>query len=280
MLRRVAVLGALTALAVAASVSPLMADPWTGFSVSVGGGAAKTDTDLNVDTAFHSEAGAIGAIPTTTDSRGHSDARNDQWNGFGTLQAGYDYRMGQFVVGTFADFDFYPGQPAAAASASFDGIQTQPGGGKFTFPNLWSVSSNVELENTWAIGGRAGYLVTPDVLLYADGGYTQAKLNGQVNFTYPDFVVGGPTQNLTLSVPDTLDGFFVGGGGEMKVADHIALRLEYRYAKYSGETSAASASSTSIGLGFASTQTAEVRARLDEQIQSVRAAVVLKLGEP
>jgi opacity protein-like surface antigen len=161
-------------------------------------------------------------------------------------------------------------QPQPALTASKRG----PGGGKFTFPNLWSVSSNVELENTWAIGGR------PDVLLYADGGYTQAKLNGQVNFTYPDFVGGGVAQNLTLSVPDTMDGFFVGGGGEMKVADHIALRLEYRYAKCSGETSAASATSTLIIPGFASTQTAEVRARLDEQIQSVRAAVVLKLGEP
>jgi opacity protein-like surface antigen len=257
-----------------------MADPWTGFSVSVGGGAAKTDTDLNVDTAFHSASGAVGQIPTVTDSLGHTDARNDQWNGFGTLQAGYDYRMGQFVLGTFADFDFYPGQPAAASSASFDGIQTQPGGFTHIFPDLWSVSSNVELENTWAVGGRAGYLATPDILLYADGGYTQAKLNGQVNFTYPDFVRGGMDQHLTLSVPDRMDGFFVGGGGEMKVADHIALRLEYRYAKYGGETRAATATSTSITPGLTLTQSTEVRARLDEQIQSVRAAVVLQLGEP
>ena len=123
--------------------------------------------------------------------------------------------------------------------------------------------------------------MTPDILLCADGGYTQAKLNGQVNFTYPDLVGFAGTQNLPLSVSDTLDGFFVGGGGEMKVADHIALRLEYRYAKYSGETSAAAATSTFIVPGlFTLTQSAEVRARLDEQMHSVRAAVVLKLGEP
>ena len=108
-----------------------MADPWTGFSVSVGGGVAKTDTDLNVDTAFHFESAIAGAPPSFIDSLGHSDARNDQWNGFGTLQAGYDYRMGQFVVGTFADFDFYPIQPAAAASNSFNGTQTLAGGAHF-----------------------------------------------------------------------------------------------------------------------------------------------------
>jgi outer membrane immunogenic protein len=110
-----------------------------------------------------------------------------------------------------------------------------------------------------------GYLVAPNALLYALGGYTQAKFDGQVNLSFGSYSgsSGGASifvnipQTLSLSVPDELQGYLVGGGGELKVSDHIALRIEYRYANYAGETNSASASfKTSFGGGVFFSQTA------------------------
>jgi outer membrane immunogenic protein len=293
MLPKGTVVSAISALALCASVSASVADPsnWSGFSVSVGGGAAKTNTDLNVDTSNHDQLDIVPGSPPffsiIGQALGHSGVSEDQWNGFGTVQAGYDHRIGNFVIGAFGDFDFYPNHPDAAASNNINGNLSFaflgiPVGPVFPIANYASVTSNVELENTWSVGGRVGYLVAPNALLYALGGYTQAKFDGQVNLSYGNGnPITGP-QVLSLSVPEELQGYFVGGGGELKVADHIALRLEYRYANYTGDTNSASANfNTSFGGGIATyNQTAQVQAHLDEQIQSVRAALVLKLGEP
>jgi len=70
--------------------------------------------------------------------------------------------------------------------------------------------------------GRAGFLATPDLLLYGLGGLALG------HFTYPD------GSNTTLTTQADTDGkwatgYTVGAGGELKVARHWSLRGEYRY---------------------------------------------------
>ena len=291
MWRSVLSFGALGAVAIGlttpASAAP--ADMWSGFSISAGGGVAKTDTDLNVDTSNTDRLRTItffpffGFLSAVGQATGHAGLTDDDWHGFGTVQAAYDQRIGNFVIGAFGDFDFYPDHPSESATDpvngslhfTFNGFQFTP---NFPVANYASVSSNVQLENTWSVGGRVGYLVAPNTLLYALGGYTQAKFDGQVNLSYFNLFTG--PQTLSLNVPDELRGYFVGAGGEMKVASNIALRLEYRYANYRGETDSASAGFAGGPFAFRYTQGASVQASLDEQIQTVRAAIVLKLGQP
>jgi outer membrane immunogenic protein len=289
-MRTVALLGAVSAAALGLSASIALADPanWSGFSVSVGGGGAKTNTDLSVDTANNDRIDIFpGTPPLFTiigQALGHSGASDNDWHGFGTLQAGYDQRIGNFVVGAFGDFDFYPEEPSSSSSNGINGNVSFaflgiPVGPVIPITNYATVTSNISLENTWSIGGRLGYLVTPEVLIYGLGGYTQAKFDGQVSLSYLSLATG--PQTLSLDVPDELRGYFVGAGGEAKITQNIALRLEYRYANYRGETNSASASSGFAFLPFvAYTNTAQVQASLDEQIHTIRAAVVLKLGEP
>jgi opacity protein-like surface antigen len=272
------------------SASVSRADPtnWSGFSVSVGGGAAQTDTSLDVDTVNKDRLDLFIFPPPLFSfigqALGHSGTSEDDWHGFGTIQAGYDQRIGNFVVGGFADFDFYPDRPKDSTSNNINGnlsfaFFNIPIGPVIPIANYASVTSSVELQNTWSVGGRIGYLVTPDVLLYGLGGYTQARFDGQINLSYLSLTAG--PQTLSLNVPDELRGYFVGAGGEAKIAHNVALRLEYRYANYSGETNSASASSGAAFLPFVSyTNSASVQASLDEQIHTVRAALVLKLGEP
>ena len=66
--------------------------------------------------------------------------------------------------------------------------------------------------------GRAGYLVTPNVLLYGLGGLELG------HFTYPDSNdrFGGKNGKWVA-------GYTVGAGGEVKLTDNWSLRGEYRY---------------------------------------------------
>ena len=47
-------------------------------------------------------------------------------------------------------------------------------------------------SSTWAVGGRAGYLVTPRFLTLFDGGFTQARFD-QINYNFSIAGGGGPT---------------------------------------------------------------------------------------
>ncbi|MCW3845732.1 porin family protein [Sphingomonas sp. LB-2] len=62
-------------------------------------------------------------------------------------------------------------------------------------------------------GGRIGYVVGGNTMLYAKGGYTNARV---------PLAVG----------TETLDGFRVGGGVETNVSGRAFVRAEYRYSEY------------------------------------------------
>lgn len=70
-------------------------------------------------------------------------------------------------------------------------------------------------------GVRAGVLVTPSTLLYAKGGYTNARYN----VTASDGVVN-------LSTNANLDGWRAGAGVEHAFNDNVYLKGEYRYSNY------------------------------------------------
>jgi outer membrane immunogenic protein len=71
------------------------------------------------------------------------------------------------------------------------------------------------------VGARIGIPVSPNLLIYAKGGY----VNGRVKLTYD----GGA--DLFFTDSDTLDGWRLGGGVEFSNSTHFA-RIEYRYSDY------------------------------------------------
>jgi len=75
------------------------------------------------------------------------------------------------------------------------------------------------------VGVRAGAKFAPNVLLYAKGGYTNARLE----LTYDDGVD-------VFSEGENLDGFRLGAGLEYSF-DRFGLRAEYRYSDYGDITS-------------------------------------------
>jgi outer membrane immunogenic protein len=205
--------------------APVAVANWSGCYVAAGGGfgmfkqnrhiVAETDTVLNVP-----------GIIVVADAGG--GIGNESFGGHGwlaTAQFGCDYQFGSnWVIGAFIDGD----------KSRIRGDQDFVSG----------IRGEAELRWSWAVGGRVGWLVTPTLLAYVAGGYTEAKFravnffaDGEVTFVRedPDFIVvapGGPT-GLQLAA-QKYRGFFIGGGAEYALGWWPGLfwKTEYRFADY------------------------------------------------
>ena len=130
----------------------------------------------------------LTAIPnTTTRAKGDGLAYGGQ--------LGYDLNLGGGVVG----------------------IETSLTGrtGINRFPTF-----DLEPGRTINVTARAGFLVGPDALLYARGGYSNARFN----VTNPT----GPTE--------TREGYTVGAGFEKMLSQSVSARVEYGYSDYGNDT--------------------------------------------
>lgn len=125
-----------------------------------------------------------GTVPPATDrARGNGFAYGGQ--------IGYDANLGSAVIGIEASLT---GRTGANRFPTFD----------------------LEAGRTINVTGRAGFLVTPQSLLYARGGYSNARFS----ITNP----AGPAENR--------DGWTVGGGYEYSLSHNVSARVEYNYADY------------------------------------------------
>jgi len=70
------------------------------------------------------------------------------------------------------------------------------------------------------VGGRAGFVVGGNNLLYAKAGYTNAR-----------FTVSGTDTGVTLA-RGNLDGYRVGAGVEHQLSNNMFVKAEYRYSNY------------------------------------------------
>jgi outer membrane immunogenic protein len=87
-------------------------------------------------------------------------------------------------------------------------------------------------SSAWAAGARLGFLVTPSLLTYVNGGYTGAHFD-QVNMS--NFGIGAPLVYLPAT---NYNGWFVGGGTEYALnfswlpIQGLFWRNEYRFSQY------------------------------------------------
>lgn len=135
-----------------------------------------------------------------------ADADNDQSiDGavFG-VGAGYDFKMGNLVVGPEAEVTW------STAKTEFDD-------GDFEGFGVGNVKTNRDLY----LGGRVGYAFTPRTMVYAKGGYTNAK-----------FDVRNGDGTVELNDDIDADGWRVGAGVEQAVSSNVFAKLEYRYSNY------------------------------------------------
>lgn len=125
--------------------------------------------------------------PSTTRAKGDGLAYGGQ--------LGYDLNLGGGVVG----------------------IETSLTGrtGTNRFPTF-----DLEPGRTINVTARAGVLVAPDALLYARGGYSNAR-----------FTITNPT-----GASENREGYIVGGGFEKMLSQNVSARVEYNYSDYGNDT--------------------------------------------
>ncbi len=169
--------------------APSMPVNWTGFYVNggfgYGGWAADTTTESPI-------TGACILCYCSSAGRQRMARRR---------RCGFDFQvMPKVVVGVFGDYDF----------SSLKGtIQDQ----------VPFFAGDIKQTSAWAAGARAGWLVTPQILSYVNGGYTKARFSGTNMVTT---FVGAPT---TFSTPAfNTHGWFFGGGGEAAITPNLFWR--------------------------------------------------------
>lgn len=117
---------------------------------------------------------------------------------------GYDFDLGGVVVG-------------AEAELTDSTAKTEFGEGDFEGFGFGRVDAGRDIY----VGARAGAKVAPDVLLYAKGGYTNAKLN----------ILSANSEAETRR-DFNLDGWRLGAGLEYAMNPNTFLNVEYRYSMY------------------------------------------------
>jgi len=188
-------------------VAPAVVPPsWTGFYVGAGWGYGVSDTNSSV-------IPASGLIQGTT----NNGARG--W--LGMADVGYDYQFNiggwNLVAGVLADYDF--------------GNMTGTSSFQLTSFGAPASIAGVEKEKSfWDVGARIGWLITPDILSYFSGGYSQARFNGMTL---------SPILGVPLSTSShNYGGWFTGAGIETKIQPIPGLyfNTEYRFTSYNDTT--------------------------------------------
>ena len=173
---------------------PESADPvaprWTGFEV--GGFVAANGNQLAFSDTLLGETGPYTSI-----------------NVGGGWFAGANYQFARFVIGIEASGNY--------EAATFQ-TATGSGGWATNFYNF------ARIDQALAVTARAGWLITPDTLLYAKGGPSELRLTP--NALYFNAIA----PNVTF--PQTLSGYQAGIGAETFVTPNFSLRAEgvYTYA--------------------------------------------------
>ena len=180
---------------------------WTGCYVSAGFGYGVWNQDHNTETT--------ALVPV--DARSTSGGRG--WMGLAGGGCDVEVPVGGFfgnvLFGAFADYDFMNVHGVAVESPTF-GLQ-----------------GDEKQSYAWAVGGRVGVVITPNLLAYTNGGFTQSHFNA-VNLQ-----VSGIGPVIATTPAHTFNGWFLGGGTEYALSfswlpvHGLFWRNEYRFSSFS-----------------------------------------------
>jgi outer membrane immunogenic protein len=217
--------------------APIMKAPpapvynWTGCYIAGGGGYGLYDIEHNVTNPV------VGALPPVFDI-GHDNGGRG-W--FGSVGGGCDLQFasplgssglfgGNWVFGILGDYDFM----SIKGNYSYlcpGGCIAFAGGGLIPVDGF--IGQRKE-SSAGYIGARLGWVVSPQLLTYVSGGWTETQFDGAT------LVDGSGATTVAVALgSQTYNGWFIGGGTEYAIGwlPGLFWRSEYRFAQYSGKSS-------------------------------------------
>lgn len=213
---------------------PPPAFSWTGFYIGGEVGARWSDPTWSTTCLQPGLGGA--ACPTNFPTRlaFNNPESFDSTSVKGGILVGYNFQIGQqWVVGIEGDWQYGDNQ---ATRAGIPGAEDPTVAGE---PGLDSSG----VRQTWdaSIRGRAGFLITPNALLYGTGGvaFTHLEATALCGTAFPTGWCTGadPLHGIPQSASSNRVGWTVGGGLEYMITPNWLVRAEYRYADYGSYSS-------------------------------------------
>jgi outer membrane immunogenic protein len=234
---------------------------WTGFygGIQFGGGWS--------DEAVHhspNDPAAAAIINGTVGFGGEQPMPNgyriSQSGAVGGFEAGYNWQAGSnWLLGLEADFSFAGMSGQASGTSNFFGLA----------PPTITQSTNAQQSTDWygTVRGRAGWLATPNLLLFGTGGFAYGRVADSANYL-TNFVVAGVVSNIivppfgaTCTVNVTCfagssstirTGWTAGGGAELLLDQHWSAKIEYQLVDLGTDTVRVTALAAPPGLTAAS----------------------------
>lgn len=121
------------------------------------------------------------------------------------------------VYGGALGYDLQRGNTVFGIEGEITGTTTK---GEAPAPNsIWRGS----LDRDLYVGGRVGFTVTPNTLIYAKAGYTNLRARVEIESSTDPYRGSGIT-----------GGYRLGAGTELKLGGKAYLKGEYRYSDYGG----------------------------------------------
>ena len=136
---------------------------------------------------------------------GDGESEGREGFSYGAL-LGYDIQNGNIVYGIDGEIT-----DATTKSRSYNEV---------TAGDRFSVEAGRDLY----IGGRLGYVISPAAMIYAKGGYTNARVESRYQAN-----TGADSELVDKA---DLDGFRLGAGLEYKLTPTAFVKGEYRYSHY------------------------------------------------
>jgi outer membrane immunogenic protein len=240
--------------------APMRAPPppvysWTGCYLDAGGGYGMYTQEHTVSASIIGTGIPNNFQPFSTTAGGRG------W--LGRFGGGCDYQLSgglsSWVIGVFGDYDWANLKGSFATQLDVNGFGTE---------------ADEKESAAWVVGGRIGYTLTPTILTYFDGGWTQARFD-QMNLY--GSLGQGP---VGVAFPQhTYNGWFIGSGFEYNFnwlpIPGLFLRTEYRYATYQRNDLGLFSLATGLPVGNAGSG---VVLHADKQVQTVTTSVVWRFN--
>jgi outer membrane immunogenic protein len=212
--------------------APIVVPPppplWTGFYVGAnaggifGGNPGLKSSGVDIyDDYFFAAAGAAGALSATASGIGSSNKGSFS----GGAQLGFNYQFNpSFLVGLEADIQ---GVAGSSVNTTFAGLAADPLGTATIMQTTGQFQASLDYIGT--VRARAGYLVTPTLLIYGTGGLAYANANLSSSYATTDLSGFYGPGYATASYSDTRIGWTAGGGVEWMFLPNWSAKLEYLY---------------------------------------------------
>jgi TonB-dependent siderophore receptor len=187
--------------------------PWRGFYAGVNAGGVFDAKNGQAPTAiFWDPSLPFGAGVNPNLAYIPGGANSASGGALGGGQVGYNYQLGAVLIGAEADIAVTSVTGGGKQSAA---LYASPFSGGAVVPAAPLNTAQASLPYVGTLRGRAGYLVTPTLLLHTTAG-----------FAYDGVDAWG--------VANTRAGWTVGGGAEWMFAQNWSAKLEYLFADISG----------------------------------------------